>query len=670
TTAATTLRVRLTPTSPTTLTLHTTDPTGNPVATIDTITLRTHNPEELGVSRIVSTDSLYRVGWIPADTGKTAEGEPELSVVSSPKLAARLEAAGITATAYPGIPSLTESVSSGAPGPHLVLAEIENATGIHAVTREALKLYQAWLNKQQTSTARLAILTRGAVDVTGSDDIRDAAGAAVRAMARSAQWEHPGHLLVLDIDDEDSSLRALSTVVATDEPELAVRKGSVLMPRLARAGAAEPSGVLDPDGTVLITGGTGTVGSTIARHVVAEYGVRHLVLAGRRGPDADGVAGLMAGIKALGADVRVEACDVTDRDATSKLLAGIPAEHPVTAVLHIAGTEDDCAITELTPERLDAVLRPKVDAAWNLHELTRELDLKAFVLFSSASAIAGNPGHGAFAAANACLDVLAQQRRAGGLPALSLAWSPWAQHGNGIRAISVPDAMRMFDGALAHGGPVLMPVKLDFAELRAQAVSDSVPALLRGLVPRGRRVAEAIAATRGAFAERLGALPPADRERELLSLVRLEAAAILGHTDGDTVSAERAFNELGFDSLTAVQLRNRLTAVTGVPLPATLVFDYPNSAALARLLQSELFDSGADDTGSTLAQLDRLAETLSGLPLGGELDGEVAIRLQNMLSQWKDRSKSARPDVAERLETASAAALFDFIDNELGRVNK
>ncbi|UOZ02752.1 type I polyketide synthase [Amycolatopsis sp. WQ 127309] len=655
-TGATTLRVHLVPTGPGTFSLHATDTEGTPVFGVGTITHQPLDPAELGASRV--TESLYRVDWVPADAGAESDASP--SVVSSPRLAARLAAAGVDAVAHADLRSLAESAG---PVPDLVVAEIE-ATEVHAAAREALRLYQAWLAEPRWSTARLAVLTTGAV-AAGGTDVPDAAGAAVRAMARSAQWEHPGRFVLVDVDDE-RSLRALPAAVATGEPELAIRGGSPLVPRLARAGAGGASRPWDPAGTVLITGGTGVVGGTVARHLVAEHGVRHLLLAGRSGPDAAGAAGLAA----LGADVRVEACDVTDRDAVNRLLAGIPAEHPLTAVLHIAGTPDDCGITELSAERLDAVLRPQVDGALNLHELTRERDLAAFILFSSASGIAGNPGHSAFGAAGACLDALARRRRAQGLPAVSLAWTAWARPGNGIRSMTAAEGMRLFDAALGHGDPVLMPAELDFAELRAQAMSGSVPALLRGLVRPGRRVVQAIAATRGAVAERLGGLPPADQERELLDLVRKEAAAILGHAPGDAVSAERAFSELGFDSLTAVQLRNRLTAVTGVLLPPTLIFDHPNPAALARLLQAELFRP-VDSTRSTLADLDRLSETLSAIPLDSALEGEVAARLQAMLSRWKERPATAGDaDAATELRTASTAAIFDFIDNQLGRVEK
>ncbi|UJW29895.1 SDR family NAD(P)-dependent oxidoreductase [Saccharothrix sp. AJ9571] len=626
---ATSVRVQLTATGADSFTLHLADPAGAPVATVESLAVRP-------LKSATVTDSLYRVDWIPCPA--TGSGRVELLAVVGPT--PRLTASLTDAVVHPDLRSLAESVSAGAPVPDLVMVELDGDA--RAVAHQALELYQAWLTESSLASARLVVLTKDA---------------GARAMGRSVQWERPDRIVLVDLDDQESSLHALPAVLATGEPELAIRSGELLVPRLARAGAGGSARPLDPDGTVLITGGTGAVGSAVARHLVAEHGVRHLVLAGRRGPTADSATGLAA----LDADVRIEACDVADRDATEKLLAGIPEAHPLSAVFHIAGVLDDCSIDELTPDRLDAVLRPKVDGALNLHELTRDLKPAAFVLFSAAAGIAGHPGQSAFAAANASLDALARQRRAQGLPSVSVAWSPWSPNGNGARPMTASEGMRLLDVALGHDEPVLMAAKLDFAGLRAQAVSGSVPPLLRGLVRQGRRAAQAVAAS---LVQRLGGLPAADQERELLNLVRAEASAVLGYAAGSVVPAERAFNEMGFDSLTAVQLRNRMTAATGVSLPATLIFDYPTSAALARLLRTELFASGG---GSTLAELDKVAEHLTSIPPGSELENEVVVRLQAMLSRWKERSAAGEStEVADKLRSASTAALFEFIDNELG----
>ncbi|MCH0561451.1 type I polyketide synthase, partial [Streptomyces sp. MUM 16J] len=342
----------------------------------------------------------------------------------------------------------------------------------------------------------------------------------------------------------------------------------------------------DPQGTVLVTGGTGTLGGLVARHLVREHGIRHLVLTGRRGS----APALAAELTELGAEVRVAACDVADRDALAALLAGIPAEHPLTAVVHAAGVAGDGLFTELTPERLAAVLRPKAAAAAHLDELTRGYDLAAFVLFSSATGTLGGPGQANYAAANACLDALAGQRRAAGLPAQSLAWGLWAPPSGltsglspsdlarmaraGVQALSAEEALALFDAALAMDDPVLVPAKV---RLRT-ADPALLPPLLRGLVRAPRR--RAVAATGPGTSTR----PAEMTAEEVLALVRAEAAAVLGHAEGGAIDPQAEFRALGVDSLSAVELRNRLTAATGTALPATLVFDYPTPAALAGYL--------------------------------------------------------------------------------------
>ncbi len=373
---------------------------------------------------------------------------------------------------------------------------------------------------------------------------------------------------------------------------------------------------LDPDGTVLITGGTGGLGRLLARHL-AESGVRHLLLASRRGPAAEGVDELCAELSALGAEATVVACDAADRDTLAKLLA----EVRLTAVVHAAGVLDDGLVEALSPDRLDAVLRPKVVAAANLHELTRNHDLSAFVLFSSAAGVLGAPGQGNYAAANAFLDGLARQRRSAGLPALALAWGPWLPTGGMTAGLSDADVRRMarsglpplpadqglalFDAALDAPDAVLVPMLVD-----PRALGSDVPEQLRGLVRTTvrRRAAEDAPDRR----ERLAAMSAEDRRQALLDLVCAQVAAVLGY--GDVVDPTRVFKELGFDSLTAVELRNRLTAVTGVRLPATLIFDYPTPAALAGCLGEELFPASESEVDDDLSDLD--VDDLVRLALG------------------------------------------------------
>ncbi|MRH86148.1 SDR family NAD(P)-dependent oxidoreductase [Nocardia sp. SYP-A9097] len=359
---------------------------------------------------------------------------------------------------------------------------------------------------------------------------------------------------------------------------------------------------LDPDGTVLITGGTGMIGSRLARHLVTAYGARHLLLTGRRGLDAPGAAELIAELGELGARVRVVACDIADRDAVRALIAELPERHRLTAVIHAAGVLDDALFEAQHPERIEAVLRPKVDAAWHLHELTADADLAAFVLLSSAAGVLGGPGQSNYAAANTFLDALAQHRRRHGLPAVALAYGFWAESGGmsghlddrdrgrmsrgGVAALSTRAGLELFDAALDSGHALVLPVRLDPAAL---ARGGEVPPLLRGLVRSTRRVIEAQprAGAAGIAAELAGRTVSEQRQL-LLARIRTHAAAALGHSGTESIAADRTFKELGFDSLGAVEFRNRLQAAIGVRLPATAVFDYPTPAELAEFLRSEV----------------------------------------------------------------------------------
>ncbi|MDT5043039.1 MAG: candicidin polyketide synthase FscB, partial [Actinoplanes sp.] len=356
----------------------------------------------------------------------------------------------------------------------------------------------------------------------------------------------------------------------------------------------------DAEGTVLIVGGTGELGGMLARHLVAEHGVRRLLLTSRRGPASPGAGALRAELTGLGADVSVAACDVADRAAAAALIASVPVEHPLTAVIHAAGVLDDAVITSLTPQRLRAVLRPKVDAAWHLHELTAHLDLAGFILFSSAAGVFGAAGQGNYAAANTFLDALAQRRRLRGLPGTALDWGLWDQASDmtghlgdedrarmrrkGGLTLATADGLALFDAALTAERAQLVPVRLDPAALRSPDPA-ALPALLRAL-HRGpaRRTASTGApapAADSGIRGRLATLPAAERRVALLDVVRADAAAVLGHTGPGQIQADRAFRDDGFDSLTSVELRNRLRTATGLLLPATLIFDYPTPEALA-----------------------------------------------------------------------------------------
>ncbi|MFE0425132.1 SDR family NAD(P)-dependent oxidoreductase, partial [Streptomyces sp. NPDC058953] len=382
---------------------------------------------------------------------------------------------------------------------------------------------------------------------------------------------------------------------------------------------------LDPDGTVLITGGTSGLGALFARHVVRRHGSRHLLLVSRRGPDTPGVRQLATELAELGAQVNVAACDVTDRQQLAALLASL--DRPLTAVIHSAGVLADGVVESLTPEQIERVVRPKVDAALHLDELTATADLSAFVVFSSVAALIGSPGQANYAAANAALDAIAQRRRAAGVPGTSLAWGLWADATGmtgeldeaelarlermGVSALTAEAGLSLFDLALGTDTALLAPVELDPAALRAQARAGLLPPLLRGLVKAPARSV----ATGGSWARRLADVPEADREQVVLELALTHIASVLGHASAAAIDPERAFRELGFDSLSAVELRNRLAQATGLRLPATLVFDHPSPVAVARLLLSEMVGNRIDDEPARPAARPRTATAQTDEPL-------------------------------------------------------
>jgi NADPH:quinone reductase-like Zn-dependent oxidoreductase/NADP-dependent 3-hydroxy acid dehydrogenase YdfG/acyl carrier protein len=390
---------------------------------------------------------------------------------------------------------------------------------------------------------------------------------------------------------------------------------------------------VDPEGTVLITGATGTLGGLMARHLVVGHGVRHLMLAGRRGRAAAGIAELAAELTARGAEVTVAACDVADRGAVAALLAALPPEHPLTGVVHAAGVLDDGVVAAMTPESLDRVYAPKVDAAWHLHELTRDRDLSLFVLFSSATAVLGSAGQANYAAANAFLDALARSRRAEGAAALSLGWGLWAEATGmagglsdrdrtrfargGVGALSADEGLELFDAALGTGEPLLVPMKLNRAALRAGA-GDRINPVLRGLVRGSVRRAADVGAGRGAvsLAERLAGLSPAEKQRAVLETVRTQAAVVLGHASSAAIPAHAAFKDLGFDSLTLVELRNRLDVATDLRLPATLVFDLPTPQAMAGYLLTQFFPDGAEPAEPVADADGELRQLVASIPVG------------------------------------------------------
>ncbi|WP_150130579.1 type I polyketide synthase, partial [Streptomyces sp. 150FB] len=497
-TGAHALRVRLAPSGADAMSLAVADPTGLPVASVESLVLR---PVRDGALRASATaDALYRLDWVPTDTAEPLAPGSQVGVGSAED------------DRYPSLAALADAVDAGAAVPDVVVVREQPALGdLHEAVHRTLELLQAWLADARFAATRLAVVTSGA---TG-EQVTGPSGAALHGLVRSAQTEHPGRFVLVDTDRPGDSLTA---AVLGAEPQFLVRDGAWSVARLARSARTEASAVeasadeantvetaFPPGGTVLVTGGTGTLGAAVARHLVAAHGVRHLLLTSRRGPAAEGADALAAELGELGATVSVVACDVADRAALADVLAGIPAEHPLTGVVHAAGIVADGLVESLTPEQADAVLRPKADAALHLHELTRGLDLAQFVLFSSAAGVFGGAGQGAYAAANAFLDGLAAHRRAAGQPALSLAWGLWAERSGvtghlaeadlarieraGFAPLSVDEGLALFDACLGADRAALLPMRLDTAPRAGREVPPLLSGLVRTLRPAARAAA-------------------------------------------------------------------------------------------------------------------------------------------------------------------------------------
>ncbi|MFJ4526771.1 SDR family NAD(P)-dependent oxidoreductase [Streptomyces libani] len=683
---ATALRARLSKAGENGVRVVVSDADGAPVATVESLVMREVSADQMRAAGS-GQDSVFRLDWteLPDFSGR---GNGKSLAVVGPEadaFAGVLRAAGIEA----GTAADLAVLGTQGPVPDYVLLPVPAAgpgavpDAVRSAVYQVLGTVQTWLAESRFADAKLVVLTRGAVAVNGELS-PDLALAPVWGLVRSAQSENPGRIVLADLDGEESSLRALPALLAEAEPQLAVRGGVASAARLARSGPVDPDRkpVWAGQGTVLITGGTGMLAGLVARHLVAEHGAKRLILAGRRGLAADGAPRLRDELTELGAHVEVVACDAADRNALGELLAGIPAEAPLTGVVHTAGVLDDGLIGALTPERTETVLRPKVDAAWNLHELTQDLNLSAFVLFSSASGVLGAPGQANYAAASTFLDALAEHRHAHGLPALSLAWGLWSERSDLTRKLTETDLRRMsreglppmsseegvalFDVVGAAGTPVVIPVALDAKKV---AAAGEVPAILRGIVRTpARRTVSAGPAVAKSLRERLAGVPAAERAGVVLDLVRTHTAMVLGHSGAGMVNADQSFSELGFDSLTAVELRNGLHAETGLRLPATLVFDYPTSTALANHILAGLVDDEPDAIATALATITKLENALLTLETESRERTTITKRLERALSRYRDGgSATDKRDTNSDIRDASADELLDFFDQEFGK---
>ncbi|MGH3374550.1 MAG: SDR family NAD(P)-dependent oxidoreductase [Actinoallomurus sp.] len=667
------LRVRLVPAGPDAVSVEVADATGRPVLAVRSVRMRPVPAGRFGRDASRASGRLHELVWSPVSpvTGPAVSAEPWPEFDP---------AAGVPDVVVLDVASRDET---------------DVVAAVHAATRTVLRALTEWTADPRLTASRLMILTRGAVAMPG-EDVADLAGAAVWGLVRSAQAEEPGRFILVDVDVDGETDDAVdgamdfAAVVATGEPQVVIRAGVPYAARLAplagspvpdsqrpdslvpdspppgslvldspkpdspvpdspRPGSSRPDSggaAFGAEGTVLITGGTGGLGAVFARHLVVAYGVRRLLLVGRRGPAAPGASRLRAELSELGAAIEIAACDVSDQAEVTRLVERTPR---LSAVVHAAGVLDDGVLGSLTPERLDTVLAAKADAAWYLHEATRDRDLTAFVLFSSVAGTLGGPGQANYAAANAFLDGLAAHRRARGLPAVSVAWGLWDRRGGmtehlrevdlarlnhrGLAPISVAEGVAMFDAAVAAPrahvaalapdlaaphegtGPGSAPregigsrpapyegsgpgsASYERTEPRLASREESGPGSAPyegsgpGSAPYNGIGARPAPHEDGAVALRrqLAVLDPDEQRQHVLDLLGRHVAEVLGHGVAEEVDPHRNFRDLGFDSLTAVELRNALAAMTGAPLPATVVFEHPTPAALADHIHRTVF---------------------------------------------------------------------------------
>ncbi|WP_446686968.1 type I polyketide synthase [Phytohabitans kaempferiae] len=644
-------------------------------------------------------DALFRVDWV-AWRGAETPTVSSCAVLGTadPDLLTALTATHHQVRSFTDHVALAaDRVSGAAPDLVFVALSADPATvgglaeAARSFTIAALNLMREWVSDSRADSGRLVLVTRGAVAAVPGDAADDLVHAPLWGLVRAAQQEYPDRFSVLDLDGLDLPAATVVAALSSGEPGLAVRAGQVLVPRLAAVAPPPATALdLDPDGTVLVTGGTGALGAVVARHLVTAHGVRHLLLTSRRGPDSPGAETLRVELAELGATVTLAACDTADEEAVRRLLDGVPARRPLTAVIHAAGVVDDGVLTALTPERMDAVLRPKVDGAWHLHRLTAGLDLRAFLLFSSASGTLGAAGQANYAAANAFLDTLAHHRRVAGLAGQALAWGLWAEEGmagglqqadlarmarSGVLGLATRDGLTLLDAAAGTDAAALVPIRLDLAALRRRTAE--LPAILSALAGAPALARRRVATDTGTEADawsRLAGLSGVELERALLTLVRATAAAVLGRDQPASIDPERGFLELGFDSLTALEFRNRLDTVTGRRLPATLIFDYRSPVELAAHLHAELVaarptePSGVEGPEAMAALEERLAALEAALESAAPdpaARARLGHRLRTLAAAWTATGDTTGAEAGHDIGAVSVEELFGILDEEL-----
>jgi polyene macrolide polyketide synthase len=698
---ARTLRVQLSENDRTGVSLLAFDESGALVVEIDSLAMRPATPAQIAGS---GDDSLFALQWSPrgasgvaspAVVGWAAIEQPGSGVQASTTY-------GSTLPVYSDVEALVAAVADGTPLPDLVLAacpaslagEDGSPTGreamladAHESARWALELIREWLTQECLASTRLVLLTQEALAVEDGDRLAGLAHAPVWGLGRVVQTEHPERLVLLDLQNGPLPWDLLAGALAADEPQLAIRSDRVLVPRLARMPLPERDAMPpDLDRTILITGGTGGIGAQLARRLVERHGARALTLVSRSGLQADGAEDLLSELSGLGAQVTIAACDVADRAQVESLLQAIPSDRPLGAVIHAAGVLDDGIVAELTPARLADVLRPKIDGALHLHELTAELDLSAFVLFSSAAGILGAAGQASYAAANAFLDSLAARRRGDSLPATAMAWGLWDDSAGmsaridetnrarvlrgGMRAMPVELSLDLFEASLASESALVLPMGLDMGVLRSRARSGTLSPLFGSIVRTPSARSHEV--RRESLASRLQTAGDSKRERLALDVTLAHTAAILGYSSQDAIESGQTFKDLGFDSLAAVELRNRLSEEIGSPLPATLIFDNPTPRAVARRLLAQLeVSDGVGGVGaaiSTEGEITELERRLSVIASEDAGRATVIARMQALLAELTAGAQASAED--EQLRSATAQEMFELIDRDLAPLER
>ncbi|WST72122.1 type I polyketide synthase [Streptomyces uncialis] len=668
---ASALRVRLTPAGPDGLTVEAADASGTEVLTIGELRVRPVSVASLVASMggAAGPAGFHGLDWTPFPLA-TPDGTARWAVVGEPvpglpgyatfeELAAAVAAGTCARPAFVAVPCADADADGDADVP----------AAVRAVTGHALDIMQRHLADDRLADCRVVFLAGH----------RSLTAGAVWGLVRAAAIEHPGRFALADARADSATDRSLlAAAMAAGEWQCLVEDGALRVPRVARRSPAPDPAPDLGTGTVLVTGGTGGLGALVATRLVERSGVRDLLLTSRRGIEADGARELVRSLEELGASVRVAACDVSERGPLTELLASLPGDKPLTAVVHAAGVLDDTMLEKLTPERIDTVFRPKVDAAWLLHELTAGMPVRSFLLFSSIAGVLGNAGQGNYAAANGFLEALAAHRRAAGLPALSVAWGLWATPSgmgagltaadevrlarSGVTALTAEQGLELFDAAVREigGDPLVVAARWDRTALRAHAEDGGeVPVVLRGLVRVARKTDSTAAPVSAGLAERLGGLSREEARPVTVDYVRAQVARVLAHGSASDIDVDRTFSELGFDSLTGVELRNRLNAESGLQLPATLVFDHPTVAQLADRLVTELASSAPSVTDLLREALDRIVPRLA------EADADERARVAAALQAALDGMGTAARADAAQLDAATDEEIFAFIDKQL-----